>query len=94
MRLLAVTRTALGRHLEQRGVTTLSRRDLMDMLVLRTIDFDPSSLSDLSPTDVSPAKKLVCAELSLRKGRDRLLDIFLRKKSRSAEGFLEACQPE
>ncbi len=33
--------------------------------------------------------KLVCAELSLRKGRDRLLDIFLRQKSRSADGFLE-----
>ena len=30
-----------------------------------------------------------CAELSLRNRRDRLLDIFLRKKSRSADGFFE-----
>ena len=49
------------------------------------IAFALPSLSDLSPTDVSPAVNLVCAELSLRDRRDRL-DIFLRKGSRS--GFL------
>ena len=48
-----------------------------------------SSLSDLSPTDVSPALNLVCAELSLRDRRDRLLDIFPAEKSRSAVGLLE-----
>ncbi len=46
------------------------------------VGLEPSSLSELSPPDESPARKLVCADLSLRNRRDRLLDIFPAEKSR------------
>ena len=43
--LIAVTRTALGGHLLGRRVTTLSLRELMDMLVPRKTDSDPNRTS-------------------------------------------------
>jgi hypothetical protein len=49
----------------------------------------PSSLSDLSPTDASPAMVPDCAELSLRKRRDRLLDVFPAERGRFADPFFK-----
>ena len=46
-------------------------------------------LSDFSPLDVSPAREVDYADLFLRNRRDRLLDIFLRKKSLCTDGLFE-----